>query len=496
MMVGVAHIEIERTYAPPAGAVVPDLSVLTGVADAAEPDQVLLVAEYYDTADLDLTRAGVSLRRRAGGADEGWHLKLPARVGRLEVHLPLGSATGSPPAELGRIVLGWTRRATLEPVATIETRRTTRSLRSAEGTVLAELADDEVVGTRADGGRESWREWELELVTGDGDLLDAAEALFAGVGAAPAANSRKIARVLGDRVPPAVRRRRPKPGKPVARLAHAYLAAQVDDLARRDVEVRRGEPGGIHHARIACRRLRSALATFRPVLDRERTDPVRDEIRWLATTLGDARDATVVGQRLGALLADEPPELVDDAVGRRVEATYGGRPEVPASLLSDRYLDLRRVLDDLVADPPWTEEAARPAREVVTRLVRKDWKRLRRRWAAAAEAEDLDVALHQVRKAAKRLRYAAEAVQPVAGKKAKRLGAAAKGLTAHLGERQDTVATRVHLRRLADAAAAGGEPTFAYGRLHAREQGRAAELDARNASVWNRLSAPARRWTC
>ena len=63
-----------------------------GVADVRAAGTVDLLAVYYDTADLRLARSRVSLRRREGGADEGWHLKLPTaeRETREELRCPLG----------------------------------------------------------------------------------------------------------------------------------------------------------------------------------------------------------------------------------------------------------------------------------------------------------------------------------------------------------------------------------------------------------------------
>jgi CHAD domain-containing protein len=125
--------------------------------------------------------------------------------------------------------------------------------------------------------------------------------------------------------------------------------------------------------------------------------------------------------------------------------------------------------------------------------VRREWKRVRN-GVRDAPAYD-DHAMHQVRKDAKRLRYAAETLAPVWGKDAQRLAKAAKRLTQHLGERQDTVVTREHLVRLAAVAAGEGEASFTWGRLHAREQRHAEELDARWDDVWQRASRKKlRRW--
>jgi CHAD domain-containing protein len=312
---------------------------------------------------------------------------------------------------------------------------------------------------------------------------------MASVGVSPSVVQRKIVAVLGDRLPPETQLRSAKPGKPADRVVQRRLVEQVAELLRRDSEIRRGEDEGVHRARVACRRLRSALATFRPILDREVTDPLRDEIKWLGSQLGDARDAKVARQRLMGLMEEEQGA---DAARHRIDDTYARRREaadqdVSATLTSQRYLDLLAALDRLAAEPPWTEAAESSARSVLPKRVRKDWKRLRRRVEETETAEDRDTAMHDARKAAKRLRYAAESLQPAWGKDAKRLVKATKHVTTLLGERQDTVMTRPDLVAIAAEAEAEGEDTFTFGRLHAREQWRAAEIDREFEDLWRRL---------
>jgi CHAD domain-containing protein len=470
--------EVETTYAPATDSAVPDLTSLKLVSEVRGESATDMSAVYFDTADLALLRAGVSLRRRTGGNDEGWHLKLPAGVGREEIRRPLGSAAVAPPKAMRDLLAGWTRLRELEPVASVATDRSPTLLLDKQGTVLAELADDRVTGSTPDGRVVCWREWELELVEGTPDLLEDADRLFAAAGVDRAEADRKLARVLGDRIPAPPRRRPPKANQPVSRLVEARIAEQVAILARRDVEARRGTDEGIHKLRVTCRRLRALLATSRPVLDRDQTDPVREEIRWLAGVLGAARDAAVVHELLHELVEQEPRGLVHGPVRSRLRSTYGGRgkPELRDALESDRYFALRDRLDRLVAEPPWTELADAPAREVAPQLLRKELKRFRKRARAAAGAEEPTRELHEVRKAAKRVRYAAETVEPVAGKSARRLAHDARRLTSHLGELQDAAVSRVELLTLSRAAAAAGEPTFTYGRLHAREQSRADRL--------------------
>jgi CHAD domain-containing protein len=278
------------------------------------------------------------------------------------------------------------------------------------------------------------------------------------------------------------------------------LTEQVAELHRRDAEVRDGVADGVHQFRVTCRRLRGALATFRPLVDREVTDPVRDELRWLARTLSGGRDAEVVHARLRALVDDLPPSDVVGPVRRRLERTYAARRRVAAEhaaqvLDSPRYARLRNRLDDLVAQPPFTERAGEPAAEVLRRRVRHDLRRLRKRVEAVADAapRERDHAWHQARKAAKRLRYAAEALEPDFGKDAAALVADAKDVTKHLGERQDTVVARADLRAIARDATSVGESAFTYGVLHEVERSTAAGLDGEFDEIWRRVRKRKRR---
>jgi CHAD domain-containing protein len=495
------HLEIERTYAVDPDASLPELTELPEVAAVGPARVDDLDAVYFDTADLALTRAGVSLRRRTGGADEGWHLKVPADAGRDEIRVSLKRARHHPPAELHRIVVAWTLKAPLEPIATIRTRRTHRDLLAGDGTVLAELADDEVTGTpEGSAGPVVWREWELELVDAGDELLEAADELMAGIGIRPGEVQRKIVRVLGDRAPSELPL--PEVGRnlPAGRVLHRRLIRQVAELKRCDSQMRRRRDRGVHQARVACRRLRSALATYRPLVDREVTDPIRDEIQWLGRSLADARDAKVVRERLRALIDAEPDDAVVGPVRSRLDQTFANRARagwalVEETLSSNRYFELLAALDRLIADPPWREKAGLPAEDVLPARVHKEWRRMKRRMAAVADADDRDAELHEVRKDAKRLRYAAEAVHAVWGKDAKRLAKAAKLLTSHLGVRQDTVISRPDLLEIAASADAVGESSVTWGVLLVREEERAAELDAELPDVWKKVSRKRlRRW--
>jgi len=211
-------------------------------------------------------------------------------------------------------------------------------------------------------------------------------------------------------------------------VVQSHLAEQVSELVHRDPQVRRDLPDSVHKMRVATRRLRSALATFGPLLDRSRTDPVRAELRWLADALGEARDAEVMHEWLRELLRAEPPELVLGPVVARIDSAMTrrrrkARARLGEALDSERYLLLLDALDELAADPPFLPGARHAARPALAHLLRRTWRRIDRSMTRAqrgAQDPGGDELLHQVRKDAKRMRYAAEAVQPVFGRPAGR----------------------------------------------------------------------------
>ena len=206
-------IETERKYDAAAGFALPDLAGLGGVAAVTGPQTYRLRAIYFDTADFRLAAAKITLRRRTGGTDAGWHLKLPAGVdSRREVHAPLGRGASRVPGRLAELVAGWTGGQPLRPIARLATTRRVRRLARRDGEVLAEVADDLVVGSLPAGAaagpdgpampewREAsrWREIEIELVAGSRQLLDSAGEALRRAGAAPSAAASKLSRLLAS----------------------------------------------------------------------------------------------------------------------------------------------------------------------------------------------------------------------------------------------------------------------------------------------------------
>jgi CHAD domain-containing protein len=319
----------------------------------------------------------------------------------------------------------------------------------------------------------------------------------------PAGRQAKLQRALATVLPPARRdtggsRGRLSPRAPAADVILDYAADQVSAIRSLDPMVRRDAPDAVHRMRVATRRLRSTLRSFRNLLRAKDIERLGEELKWLGDLLGAARDAEVLAGHVQDGLDRLPPELVLGPVQARVRAHFapmgaGARREVIEALDGDRYLALLDALDTLLIDPPVTEAAGKPADEAVPAAVRKAERRLRRRMRRALRTPagpDRDTALHEARKAAKYVRYAAEAAAPAFGRQATCLAKRVKKLQSALGDHHDGVAARGEVRSLGVHAHLAGENAFSYGILYEQDACQAADLEERASHAWKRATRP------
>ncbi|UXY27566.1 CYTH and CHAD domain-containing protein [Streptomyces sp. HUAS TT20] len=501
-----AKREIERKYESDDSGL-PDLTGVGGVAAVLDKGVVELDATYHDTADERLAAASITLRRRTGGSDAGWHLKFPLAPGvREEIHAPLSDTL---PEELAALVRSRVRDAELVPVVRLRSARDLRHLVDAAGKLLAEASVDAVTAERLTegGGTAQWTEIEVELAEGvDPVVLDKVEKRLRKAGVRPSKSPSKLARALADTAPTAKKARRgpkkpAKPARPVTAGDHllAYVRDQRDAIVELDPAVRRDVADSVHKMRVATRRMRSTFRSFGKVLDRTVTDPVGVELKWLAAELGVDRDREVLTERLTAALDAVPGELVFGPVHERLGlwagASHGGaRGRVIGVLDSRRYLTLLDTLDALVADPPLLEAAAGKPEKVIGKAVRKSFAKVADLVEQALDVEpghDRDLGLHEARKKAKRARYAAEAATPALGDPVAALTKDMKSLQTLLGDHQDSVMARQTLRELAAVAHAAGESAFTYGLLYGREEQGAAAVEAELPGAWKGMGSRA-----
>jgi CHAD domain-containing protein len=494
--------ETEIKYEAAPGAAMPSFDQLPRVARTEGAPGEQLEADYFDTEDLRLIRAGITLRRREGGHDAGWHLKLPAgEHSRREIMLPLGRARKHVPAELARLVRVHTRGQELVPVARISTARRRQLLLDSAGGPLAEVACDDVTA-QAMGGRAGlsrWHEVEVELTGGSREILDAADKLLQSHGLSRAGRSAKLERALDLSAPEPGQHRQAGPAASAGDVLVGYIEAQVAALKALDPMVRGHEPDAVHQMRTTTRRLRSTLQSFTRFFSRSETEPLIGELRWLGAVLGEARDAEVLGAHLAAQLGQLSAEQVVGPVAARVTGHFASigaeaQARIAEALDSPRYFAVLDRLDRLIAAPPVTELAGRAARETLPPAVRRVYKKTRRRMRRALRepgGERGDVALHQARKAAKQSRYAGEAVAPAFGTAASRFAGRMKKLQSVLGQHQDAVIARQVVRELGMSAHLTGENAFTYGVLYDRDDQEAGRLRQRAERTWRTASRPA-----
>ena len=549
-------LEIEAKFAVDEATPAPDLTSLDEVARVAETRHQSLSAIYYDTEDLRLTHAKITLRRRTGGNDDGWHIKIPGAEGRTEIRAELGEPIDGKyevPAELLHQVRSVIRNHPLEPIAQVDNNRTELLLVNADDQPVAEFCDDHVTAFSflPGGSQSSWREWEVELAgelpgSKEGSaLLRHATSLLISSGARVSSSPSKLKSALGESInnvelPLSLATSNVEPGSPAAAVVDA-LKANRDKLVEYDPRVRRDEWDSVHQMRVATRELRSHLQTFHGIVVGPEIERIESDLKELASMLGVARDAEVVEERWQNLLASEDSDVLDEATREHIAHDMGrayrrAHRRVIAALDSDQYLALLDALDSFLTDPPvagedtpvdadstsassetedsavvdsasadLTEEQesakdhepkhAKPDEDeepydldtvMALHLKQAYDKLVKRHKKAVSNWDNTELTLHEreeyfhdMRKAAKKLRYAAEAAGSATSLKTKSLYKACKQMQSVLGDFQDSVTSRDKLLELAETARRRGEDTFGYGLLYQRE--RAIGVEALNA---------------
>lgn len=468
------YSEIEIKYAVDGETPVPDLSSVPGVAAVRTVPAAQLEAVYFDTADRRLARARIALRRRRGGHDEGWHVKLPALVGRTEVQGAIDpEAPDEPPAIVRAAVRSRLRDDPLEPIARLETTRSATLLLDAQGTERVEFVDDRV---RATDLREqvmrSWREWEAEQVGDDpgasAALLEAADRVLVATGARHSPSPSKLAQALGGgEAPPAVVEPPGSAGEAYRRL----IAELVEELHRDEFALQHGGAEAVHAMRKTIRRLRSLLALTE--VGGDEAVRLRERLRPAGATLGDARDPVVAAGVALRFLddLDEGVPGVAEARRRLVDAALAsaeaGRERAVAAFGSAAHLALLADLERFASVQPDGPGAGEEPRRLVA-LARDAERRAARR---AHRSDGSLPALHEARKAAKRARYVVEAIEGAGLSSSHSLHRAARRAEAvhdAAGAHRDVALFVADLPFAAARATADGENAYVYGVLAER----------------------------
>ncbi|MBS2962291.1 CHAD domain-containing protein [Actinocrinis puniceicyclus] len=293
-------------------------------------------------------------------------------------------------------------------------------------------------------------------------------------------------------------------------VLRGYLAAQSNAFLTQLPRLRDGKPEASHRIRVACRRSRSLLRTYRPLLDAEWADGLAARIGEFTQVVSPERDIEVVrAQLLNALdkMADESSGAARarTLLDRMLHREYAIAHEATlAELAGPRF---HALADQLALAPEAMtvqQQAHSPAPEVLYPLVANTFSVIERRVAALPDprqqnAKDMlvndpaDEQWHRLRIAAKRCRYAAEVCAPVAGAQAAALADAMAVITEELGAQQDASVASAVLLRAAGTPRIAAPTGFVLGRLLG--EARAGILRSRLAfpPLWRRAADPGLR---
>jgi CHAD domain-containing protein len=275
------------------------------------------------------------------------------------------------------------------------------------------------------------------------------------------------------------------PAKDAPALEHvrAYLGRQLEEIERTDPIVRSiSDDEAVHDFRVAVRRSRAVLRVARGLFDPEWLASLRTELKWLGGELAPVRDLDV----LLAYLREDRERDFAPVIKILTAERRSARTRLSKALSSERYFAVLDELASAVDHPP-----VRKVDSSLPKLAGRAFARLERRIDALGR-QPTDEAVHRVRIAAKRARYAAELAEPVTGKPAQKFVAASKAFQDVTGEHQDAVSASGRIRALR-AASANADIAFAAGRLVERQAVRRAAARAALPKAWRRLERRGRK---
>jgi CHAD domain-containing protein len=484
----------------------PRLTGLPNVSRVQYRPPVAVETVDFDTADRTLSNHGILLRRTTGGPSPGWLVTLQTAQGEMSASKELSksdrkAATDqdvnptqiSVPGSLLDLVQAHLRGAQVLPVARQNILHAVVELVDSSGIVIAEIGDDQVaamaVGTRTPARVHHRREWTVELKTDLGSetqahaFLDAAAEVLHKAGATPAPAP---ADVVDDRPVPVPNTQGEDDATAVLRAA---LSSQADRLKAWDPLVRIDAYDSVHQMRVSARALRSIIQTYRPLFAEKEAQELNRELKTLGRILADARDSEVVRDMVDEKVAALPPGTVGTVVSPKIvkhlirsfdDDYRKAHKRVRKELSGSWYFGLLDLLDGFIEDPPLdpdltARQKADPA-SLLNPLV-DDQLAAVLEMAAAVESEPDPLEqielMHEVRKDAKRLRYAISAVSDSGlmsfDEAAESKMKVAKKLQGVLGEHRDSIMFGEHVLAAARQEEKSGGKSFGYGVLFAAE---------------------------
>ena len=282
-------------------------------------------------------------------------------------------------------------------------------------------------------------------------------------------------------------------------VLRVYLAEQSNAFLAQLPRLRQDKPEAAHKLRVACRRTRSVLRSFRPLLDHQWADELSAQIAALTDVIGPERDIEVVRDRLlGALErygTDDPGVLrAHTLVDRMLSREYAIAHDATLSALAGP--GFHALADRIALAPQAVATGTGPLGEiaelVLPPLVREEFAQVVKR-AAAVDQQGPDEAWHRLRISAKRARYAAEVCVPVIGIPAEAFAAQLGRLTEELGQQQDAAVAGDVVLRAAQSPRIATSTGFVLGRLLGESRAEIARSRRAFPDLWTSVTAPSYR---
>ncbi|MFC4172082.1 CHAD domain-containing protein [Microvirga sp. GCM10011540] len=382
-----------------------------------------LHAVYFDTPDLALRHAGLSLRvRRRNGRHvqtiKAEHGARGLALDRSEWESPVedsaidfDAATGTP---LAPFAADEALRGSIKPAFSIETER--RAFMVRHDAALVELALDDA---KARAGSQTLRFAELELELKEGDpsslftlALNLSEAVPLRL--APVTKSERGYGLL-DRAAPQPARADKIGMDPDASCAEAFQVVArscLSQMVLNEAVLRRTrDPESVHQMRVGIRRLRAAMSLFKDLLGGPQTEAVTQDLRWMGRCLGPARDLDVLLERLSDPDGPDLPEDQREEIEAHRARAYEALME---ALESPRFMQAILKVAAWIEAGEWLSDdspTSRPARDHARKELSRRWKKIRRQAGHLADLDD--EGRHRLRIRIKKLRYGSEFFAPL-----------------------------------------------------------------------------------
>ena len=439
----------------------------------------LFTSTYFDSEHHRLGQLGLTLRKRVEQSHGVWQLKIPSSSVRLELEIASGSR--SIPWEFQDLLRSFFRKQEAVQLGKLRTRRKGVRIQK-DGRVLAEVVLDSVALIRDKKVVHSFQELEVELQGGSAAQLKPIRKILLRAGAEEKPFQPKIFQAL--QLPYPLSLEFSDSSAPPTDHIRERLHSQFLQMLRNDPGTRLGRDSeALHQMRVATRRMRAIIRAVSSFLAPEWTKPVRQELGWVGSLLGEVRDWDVLLESFRQNFHDfsSPEQRSLQTILKNFEDQRSvARAKLLEGLRSDRYLNLLNHFEDSLNHLPF-----QPSPLTITELAKKAFHKVQD-FVNTSDSLFRKSELHRTRRLLKRARYALELAEPLLGKRAKGFLRKAKQTQDLLGQHQDAVIAEQRLLALKQHSRGTGI-AYVTGRMVERLRNQQSQVYQQIPKQWQKL---------